>query len=128
MPYLWHAFITFAFVLRKAVGLSYFSADTFAVNMNFWSGILVLLFGLASIAEALKFFGQNLESKEEKRQIPPFYLAWGLLLAWLSSGMGAFLLFVDNKTDMGVLSLTVLALFAGMSFINLMQGKEELKS
>lgn len=39
--------------------------------------------------------------------------------------MGAFLLFVDNKTDMGVLSLTTIALFAGMSFINQKLTKHE---
>lgn len=31
--------------------------------------------------------------------------------------MGAFLVFVDNKTDLGVLTLTLLAIFAGLLFI-----------
>jgi hypothetical protein len=33
------------------------------------------------------------------------------------SGMGAFLVFVDNKTDLGVMSLTMLALMSGFIFI-----------
>lgn len=37
---------------------------------------------------------------------------------WLTSGMGAFLLFVDNKTDMGVLALTVFAILAGITALN----------
>lgn len=41
--------------------------------------------------------------------------------------MGAFLLFVDNKTDMGVLSLSIMAIFAGFSFINLFYSQEQAK-
>lgn len=32
--------------------------------------------------------------------------------------MGAFLVFVDNKTDMGVLALSILALLGGLIFLN----------
>lgn len=39
------------------------------------------------------------------------------LLLWLMSGMGAFLVFVDNKTDLGVMSLTMLALLSGFVFL-----------
>lgn len=38
-------------------------------------------------------------------------------LLWLMSGMGAFLVFVDNKTDLGVMSLTLLALLSGFLFL-----------
>jgi len=38
-------------------------------------------------------------------------------LLWLMSGMGAFLVFVDNKTDLGVMSLTMLALMSGFIFL-----------
>lgn len=37
--------------------------------------------------------------------------------------MGAFLLFVDNKTDMGVLALMVIALLGGFCFLNHFQSK-----
>ncbi|MDP2669962.1 MAG: hypothetical protein Q8O99_03020 [bacterium] len=39
-------------------------------------------------------------------------LGWFLVLLWLTSGMGAFLVFIDNKTDMGVLSLIILAVMS----------------
>lgn len=37
--------------------------------------------------------------------------------------MGAFLVFVDNKTDMGVLALSILALLGGLIFLNHFQKK-----
>lgn len=40
----------------------------------------------------------------------PFALGWMYFLLWLMSGMGAFLVFVDNKTDLGVMALSMLAL------------------
>ena len=93
--------------------------------MNFWSGIIVLIFGIYLIIEALKFFAPQQEDKKSEFSQNAFFIAWGLLLAWLTSGMGAFLLFVDNKTDMGVLSLTILALFSGFSFLNLLYQKDK---
>lgn len=87
--------------------------------MNIISGILVLLFGLAVIREVLCYFADERESKEnEEKNLIAFFVGRGLLLLWLTSGMGAFLLFVDNKTDMGVLSLVVMALLAGWKFLN----------
>jgi hypothetical protein len=35
----------------------------------------------------------------------------------MTSGMGAFLVFIDNKTDMGVLALMTLALLGGFLFL-----------
>ena len=40
-----------------------------------------------------------------------------MLLFWLTSGMGAFLVFVDNKTDLGVMALTILAMLSGFIFL-----------
>lgn len=71
--------------------------------------------------EALITFNRK-EDKEEKSQTS-FLIGWGLLLMWLTSGMGAFLVFVDNKTDMGVLALTILALLGGLIFLNHFQKK-----
>ena len=39
------------------------------------------------------------------------------LLLWLTSWMGAFLVIVDNKTDLWVMALSLLALLAGLIFI-----------
>lgn len=40
-----------------------------------------------------------------------------MLLFRLTSGMGAFLVFVDNKTDLGVMALTILAILSGFIFL-----------
>lgn len=64
MPYLWHSFIAFAFSLRKPLSsITNIASDTFAVNMNFWSGILVLIYALVSFSQA-----QKLLSPSEKNQ------------------------------------------------------------
>ena len=126
MPYLWHGLIASAFSFWKPISvLTSLSADSFAINMNFWSGILVLIFWIALIIEVLKFFNKKDQKTEFSQN--SFFVARGLLLAWLTSGMGAFLLFVDNKTDMGVLSLSIMAIFAGFSFINLFYSQEQVE-
>ncbi|MDR2540890.1 MAG: hypothetical protein LBD11_03800 [Candidatus Peribacteria bacterium] len=38
--------------------------------------------------------------------------------------MGAFLVMVDNKTDLGVMALSLLALLAGMIFLGIAQHKD----
>jgi hypothetical protein len=47
------------------------------------------------------------------------------MLFWLTSGMGAFLVFVDNKTDLGVMAMTILAILSG--FILLKVVAEHIK-
>gem|GEM_PF-6220040 len=47
-------------------------------------------------------------------------------LLWLMSGMGAFLVFVDNKTDLGVMSLTMLALLSGFIFLQRVEESKPL--
>lgn len=125
MPFLWHGLIASAFSFWKPItAITSLSTDTFAINMNFWSGILVLIYGIALIIETLTFFARK-EDQKSDFSLSAFFVARGLLLAWLTSGMGAFLLFVDNKTDMGVLALSIMAIFAGFSFINLFYSKNQ---
>jgi|GEM_PF-816901 hypothetical protein len=122
MPYLWHGFIAFFFGLWAPVTkILNIAKDTVAVNLNAFSGVLVLIFGLGVIKEALLTF--NRKSDNEDKSQTSFLLGWGLLLLRLTSGMGAFLVFVDNKTDMGVLALTILALLGGVIFLNHFQKK-----
>ncbi len=122
MPYLWHGFIAFFFSLWAPVTkILNIAKDTVAVNLNAFSGVLVLIFGLGVIKEALLTF--NRKSNNEDKSQTSFLLGWGLLLLRLTSGMGAFLVFVDNKTDMGVLALTILALLGGLIFLNHFQKK-----
>lgn len=66
MPYLRHGFIAFAFAFWTPIShLTSLSADSFAVNMNFRSGIFVLIFGLATIREGLKIFSLSKEKKSD---------------------------------------------------------------
>ncbi|MDR0370045.1 MAG: hypothetical protein LBH96_06195 [Candidatus Peribacteria bacterium] len=72
-------------------------SDTVAVALNFWSAIMVLIFGVC-----LLFQVSNLFSKKDNENLPlaGISIGWMTLLLWLSSGMGAFLVIVDNKTDL----------------------------
>ncbi|MBP6911258.1 hypothetical protein KBC03_06810 [Patescibacteria group bacterium] len=85
--------------------------------MNFLSGIFVLVFGLILVKEVVRF----MHGSNAKENSTMFVIGWALLLLWLTSGMGAFLVFVDNKTDLGVMALTILALYSGFFFINQMK-------
>jgi hypothetical protein len=48
------------------------------------------------IKEVLAFFGK----KDDQSTETGLSFGWTGLLFWLTSGMGAFLVFVDNKTDL----------------------------
>lgn len=102
---------------------TWISADNLAVIMNFLSGIFVLVFGLILVKEVVRF----MHGSNEKTNSTIFVIGWALLLLWLTSGMGAFLVFVDNKTDLGVMALTMLALYSGFFFVNQMKSHTEGK-
>lgn len=116
MPFLRHSFIAFWFSIGKIFTWSWLSPDTVAVSMNFLSGPFVLFFGLALINEAIEYFGEKLKLSQLTKSLS-FWTGWMTLLLWLTSGMGAFLVFVDNKTDLGVMALTILAILSGFIFI-----------
>ncbi|MFZ2150417.1 MAG: hypothetical protein WAZ12_04565 [Candidatus Absconditicoccaceae bacterium] len=127
-PMLWHAFITFWFSLIQPIkSWFWLSADNIAVSMNFLSGIFVLLFSLGVIKEILNFFEKKLETIKDGSLIKniSFYSGWFWILLWLTSGMGAFLVFVDNKTDLGVMAMTILAILSGIIFINHIKNHKE---
>jgi len=120
--YLWHMFITFRFSLIQPIKSRFWlSPDTIAVAMNFLSGILVLVFGMGLVDEVLWFFGK----KNENEQSLSFNFGRLGLLFWLTSGMWAFLVFVDNKTDLGVMAMTILAILSGFIFLKVVS--ERLK-
>lgn len=99
-PELRHIFITFRFALITPIKSRFWIApDTIAVAMNFLSGLLVLIFGTGLIREVVEYFSPK---KEENEMITTVgvYSGWMMLLFRLTSGMGAFLVFVDNKTDL----------------------------
>jgi hypothetical protein len=129
MSGIWHMFITFFFSLTGMTnGRLGLAPDTIAVSMNFLSAVLVLLFGIAlvyQITELLPiFFSHKKETtgiKEGKTAPMAIGVGRTILLLWLTSGMGAFLVMVDNKTDLGVMALSLLALLAGMIFLGILQ-------
>ncbi len=118
VPGLWHMFITFFFALIQPIKTRFWLApDTIAVAMNFLSGIFVLIFGTGLIKEAITYFAPKKTEEENITTTIGLYSGWMMLLFWLTSWMGAFLVFVDNKTDLGVMALTVLAMLSGFIFL-----------
>ena len=72
------------------------------------------------VRKAIEYFMSSPEKKDDTDSLRthlPFALSWMYLLLWLMSGMGAFLVFVDNKTDLGVMSLSMLAMLSGFVFL-----------
>jgi hypothetical protein len=104
-PDLWYVFLTYWFSLfRRTDGIWAVSSDTIVLSINFWSGIYVLWLWSILVHTFSQFFS--------RKNI--ILLVWiGLIILWLTSGMGAFLVFVDNKTDLWVLSLIIWAIISG---------------
>ena len=113
---LWHSYIAFFFSVWTPISyILNIAKDTVAVNLNALSWVFVLLFGLWALSEALVLF----KKREDDEETPvPFMIGWTLILMWLTSWMGAFLLFVDNKPDMWVLALSLLAILSWFVFLN----------
>ena len=117
-PQLRHAFITFRFALINPIKSRFWLApDTIAVAMNFLSGIFVLIFGTGLIKEVLTYFSSKKEEEDDTTTMLGMYSGRMMLLFRLTSWMGAFLVFVDNKTDLGVMALTILAILSGFIFL-----------
>ena len=117
-PHLWMVYIAYWFSLFKPFGTSFIiSPDTLAVVMNNISWWLALFFGLGSLSTIITYFKEkNIITTDTQWQYA-MSLWWMYFLLWLMSGMGAFLVFVDNKTDLWVMSLTMLAIMSGFLFI-----------
>jgi len=120
-PWLWHMFIGFWFSLTNGIKSRFWlGPDTMAVAMNFLSGLFVMFFGIGTIKEIIEYFTKKLgeTATEVKNAFQlSFYSGWAFLLLWLSSWMWAFLVFVDNKTDLGVMAMTILAVLSGFIFL-----------
>lgn len=119
---IWMAYIAYRFSLMKPLSPWFTLApDTVAVVMNFLSGPFSLLFGLWALRKVIEYFSPHITDNNKENTSSnanlTFALWWMYLLLWLMSGMWAFLVFVDNKTDLGVMSLTMLALLAGFVFL-----------
>lgn len=120
-----YMFIAYFFSLFSPHGFMGISADTIAIQMNFWSGIFVLLFGLWLVSLVLSFLKRITKHHSRLLHQGIFLLGWFLLLQWLTSGMWAFLVFIDNKTDLGVLALIILAISSGFLFLEKLTHHEQ---
>lgn len=123
VPMLWYSYIAFWFGLFGPLTKFWISPDTIAVQMNFLSGIFVLI-GMLSLFHEVISLIQNYRNHSQTSSSATwihhalFFLGWMYILLWLTSGMGAFLVFVDNKTDLWIMTLVVLGLIPGIRLIN----------
>ena len=133
MPWFWHQFLTFVFSLTWCTNWRFgLSADNIAISMNNMSATFVLLFGIAIIFQIFSLVHNKKEKAEENSDLKKWNKSiveaeiknwnwvtmwWYMLLLWLTGWMWAFLVIVDNKTDLWVMALALLALLAGLIFL-----------
>ena len=135
MPWLWHQFLTFVFSLTGCTnGWLGLSPDNIAISMNNISAFLVLIFWIAIIFQIFTLINKKEEEEDDdkksnlkkwKNTITDTWISnwnwitiwWYFLLLWLTGWMWAFLVIVDNKTDLWVMALSLLALLAGLIFL-----------
>ena len=134
MPWFWHQFLTFIFSLTGCTNWWFgLSPDNIAVSMNNISAFLVLIFWIAIIFQLFSLINAKKEKNEdEKSELKKWKniiaevemdnsnwttMWWYMLLLWLTGWMWAFLVIVDNKTDLWVMALSLLALLAGLIFL-----------
>lgn len=126
MQYLWYMFITFWFGIWSVFSGGWLSPDTIAVAMNFLSWPMCLIIGIVLINEVISFFSEKMKLSDNWKNIS-FATWWMTLLLWLTSWMWAFLVFVDNKTDLWVMAITLLAMLSGFIFIRYIEDSKSKK-
>lgn len=92
--------------------------DTWAVVMNFFSVLIVMIMTWGLVRRVIRYV--NLTDRSGLYQT-----AWIVLLSWMTSGMGAFLVFVDNKSDFGILAITLCALILVFDWLPKLEGEEQ---
>ena len=134
MPWFWHQFLTFIFSLTGCTNWWFgLSSDNIAISMNNMSTTFVLIFWIAIVFQIFSLINDKKGKKEEeiselkkwKNTITTtdienwnWITIWRyILLLWLTGWMWAFLVIVDNKTDLWVMALSLLALLAGLIFL-----------
>ena len=142
MPWMWHQFLTFIFSLTGCTNWRFgLSPDNITISMNNISSLLVLLFGIwimfqiFTLIWSKKDNDNNSDLKKWKDEISETQLSngswiitwWATLLLRLTSWMWAFLVIVDNKTDLWVMALSLLALLAGLIFLQNRENSEDKK-
>ena len=145
MPWIWHQFLTFIFSLTGCTNWRFgLSSDNIAISMNNISASLVLIFWIAIVFQVFSLINENKKNKNEEEikaelkkwnQITSkelsnwnwFVMWWTILLLWLTCWMWAFLVIVDNKTDLWVMAISLLALLAGLIFLQNRKSSDDKK-
>jgi hypothetical protein len=130
--WLWLPYITFWFSLFSFSHWFFgVSADTVAIEMNFLSWLFVIIFGIWLVWMVVSVL-RNIYRDEDQENNVVFnrllvILGSLFILLWNTSGMWAFLVFIDNKTDMWVLTMVIIALLTWFAFLRtyLERKKEE---
>ncbi len=136
MPWFWHQFLTFIFSLTWCTGWWFgLSPDNIAISMNNMSALFVLIFWIAIVFQIFDLIKKNKKWEDENKNTElkkwnkwiiseqqlenkHWIAMWRyIMLLWLTAWMWAFLVIVDNKTDLWVMALSLLALLAGLIFL-----------
>lgn len=131
LPNLWYWFLTFWFKFASAfpIGKWLFgiSPDALTVIMNYWSGPFVLMSTWFLLHALLNFIDKQKKHavSSEKFILPMVAFGLILMILWLTSGMGAFLVFVDNKPDLAVMFFAILALYTWIKFATRLTSDED---
>lgn len=109
------SFVSFFFSIIKWLGNWFWiSPDTMGIQMNFLTAIFTFFTTLGIINKALHLM-QSKDTNDKNIS----YAMWRFIkILRLTSGMWAFLVFVDNKSDFWVMYLSCLGLFTWLWFID----------
>ena len=111
----WLSYVSFFFSLFQPFKLLRVWPDSVAVLMNMISSWMTLVMILAL---AHRWY-QRLRSHHDVWWFDiPLAVSWFIALLRLTSGMGAFLVFVDNKSDFWVLTFSLLGLYIGIQWLH----------
>ena len=108
------SYVAYFFGLFGSFGNSFWiNPDTVGVVMNFLTAIYTIVTFLALLQVFSQWFG---DSQNDSSRLW-FEIGRFGILQWVTSGMWAFLVFVDNKSDFGIMFLGGLGLLFGMRYL-----------
>ena len=111
------SFVSFFFSIIKGLGGKFWIApDTFGVQFNYLTAMFTFITTLGIIGKTIQLVKRKDDTDQQEKL--SMSLGWFVKLLWLTSGMGAFLVFIDNKSDFGIMYLSCLGLFAGLGYID----------
>ena len=110
--YLWYVSY-FMWIFTSFGGKFWISPDTAGVVMNFLPAIYTILVFLALLQAFAQWFGDDADNSTKLW----FDIGRFGILQWMTSGMWAFLVIVDNKSDFGIMFLGGMWLLFGMRYI-----------